>query len=355
MPETIFGKLFIITYLIIGLPLTLIFLSDIGKLITRFLNFLSTMYIILCLDIYYDPILKFLDKHNWRISSLTYRTFFSKMKRPKPQAHNQEYVERYETLARTYLAQKSVDLNNNNSTTIEHAERKRDMLQVIQEIFFKSLQHSDNTFNFSFSFLTFLTVAYLTVGAFTTAHMNNQSILDGYYFSILTLARIDSGDVYIHSSVQAFILFLYVLLGMSFFSLVITYLQEQIRRILLKNGQTIVSEVTKFINQFGYQLKKEDFNLTLSAETARFTADDKNRTDRSKLPLQRLVTKSETSSKPSKALEIVRCDKQTQITTLLYSRLKYEQHNPADMPHPTKKANMEFCSTPTLTKQLLIK
>lgn len=367
VPNTVFGKLFTMIYLVIGLPLTLIFLSDVGKLMTRFLNFMYTLYIILCIDVYYDQILKFFDKQNWRMAAIIYRTLFSKIKKPKPQAHNQQLVAQYDTLARIYSVtkKKSTDLNNNNSNTIEHVDKKRDILQIVREIFSKSLQHSDNAFNFSFSFLALISFVYLTLGALFITRMTNQSILDGYYFGILTLTKIGSGDIYIQTNTQAVVCFLYVLFGMSFFSLTIKYLQEQIRMILLKNGQTIISEIVKFIDQFGYQLKTEDFNLTLSAETAKFATESNGADARNRMFHQRSINGEKISRKASVKTEVVKCDKQTQITTLLYSRLKYDgmeqsqSNQMTDMPPPpsntTKKSNIEFCSTPTLTKQLNIK
>lgn len=355
------------TYLVIGLPLTLIFLSDIGKLMTRFLNFMYTMYIILCIDVYYDQILKFFDKHNWRVASILYRALFSKIKRPKPQSHNQQLVAQYDTLARIHSVARrmSTDLNNN-STLIEHVNKKRDILQTVREIVFKSLQHSDNTFNFSFSFLALVSFVYLTLGALMIARMTNQSILDGYYFGVLTLTRIGSGDSHIQTNTQAVVSFLYVLFGMSFFSLTIKYLQEQIRLILLKNGQTIISEIIKFIDQFGYQLKTEDFNLTLSGEAAKFVTESTSTAEgKKRMHHQRSIGGEKMSRKPSVKMEVAKCDKQTQITTLLYSRIKYDGMNQpqssqmTDMPSApsstTKKSNIEFCSTPTLAKQLLVK
>lgn len=357
LPHTLLGKLFTMIYLVIGLPLTLIFLSDVGKLMTRSLNFFSTLYTILCLDVYYDQIVKFFDKHKWRVASVSYRTLFSKIKKPKPQAHNQQIVAQYNTLARTYslTRQMSIDLNNN-STLIENIDKKRDIFQVMREIVSKSLQHSDNTFNFSFSFLFLAGFVYLTLGALLMARMTNISILDSYYFGILTLTKIGSGDIYIQNNTQAVIAFMYVLFGMSFFSLTIKYLQEQIRQILLKNGQTIISETIKFIDQFGYQLSSEDFNLTLSAETAKFATERSDVRNKMNQRQRSMAGERMMSRRASVKTEVVKCDKQTQITTLLYSRLKYDGlEQPAMAEMPPQKSNIEFCSTPTLTKQLLIK
>lgn len=55
-PRTVIGRLFTMIYLIIGLPLTLILLSDLGSIITRLIKFTSTFIHTLYHDGYYDNI-----------------------------------------------------------------------------------------------------------------------------------------------------------------------------------------------------------------------------------------------------------------------------------------------------------
>lgn len=309
IPQTIIGKLFTMTYLAIGIPLTLILLSELGKLMTRHLNFLYNFYTILCIDIYYDQIVKFCEKKRMRLTTTLFKLAFSRTKRPKTQNHNQKH--HHDNLSNKSIL-KSMDFNH-----ISVADTTNDsIIQLLNEIFNKCLENSNVTFNFSFGFLFFIVFIYLTIGALLNARMTNMSIFDGYYFTLLILTRIESGDILIETNMQMIASFIYVLIGMSFFSLTINFLQEKIRQILLRNGNTIISEMSKFVNQFGYELKSEDFNLTLSIPKEPLENNFANKPK---------VVEKVTKRRKSDVSLVHKCDKQTQITTLLYSRVKYDK------------------------------
>ena len=189
----------------------------------------------------------------------------------------------------------------------------KSIVQLMNEIITKSLQNSDATFNFSLTFLTVMIFIYLTIGVLLSTRITDHSIFDRYYFSMLTLTKIDTGDMTIKKNTHMIAAFIYILIGMSLFSLTIKYLQEHIREILLKNGQTIIAELIKFINQFGYNLTSDDFNLTLSSDSALILEAN-----------QKLKVEKNNKLKRKHDQATVKCDKQTQITTLLYSKVNYD-------------------------------
>ncbi len=302
-------------YLIIGLPLTLILLSDIGKLLTRYLNFLGTLYAHLCSENYFDPIVKHLERSRVPITSLMYGLIFSRVKIPRPsssQTNPQKRISaQYSTAATDKELTDSLAQQANRPTIKDH----------FQEVLIRSVQQSDDTFHFSFGLLSSIIFAYLSLGALVFARMLNVSIFDGYYFTLFMLTKIDSGDPVIEYTSSMIAICVYVLIGMSFFSLTIKYLQEKIRQVLLRNGRNIIAEVTKFTNQFGYNLKSDDFNLSLSHDVSRIVVEKSNDVALAKAAAEAAVL---VNARKNSDRTVQKSDKQTQITTLLYSKLKYE-------------------------------
>ncbi len=297
-------------YLIIGLPLTLILLSDIGKLLTLFLNFLGKLYKNLCTDTYYDPIVKNLEKSQIPITSLLYSMIFSRIKASRIISSSQ---------STTQLKRTTNPIDKDSTDPLTKQTHKPNIKNLCLEVLAISIQQSDDHFNFSFGLLTSIIFGYLTLGAIGFSRMLNVPVFDGYYFTLFMLTKIDSGDPIIESTTSMIAICIYVLIGMSFFSLTIKYLQEKIRQVLLRNGKSIIAELTKFTNQFGYNLKTDDFNLSLSHDVSRIVAEKPKDTTV-------LVKESEVRINARKNSDriVQKSDKQTQITTLLYSKLKYE-------------------------------
>lgn len=188
------------------------------------------------------------------------------------------------------------------------------MLELFKEICLESFKQSNDIFNFSFGFIFFIIVIYTSLGTLLAAQMSGLSMIDGYYFSMLTMSQIDSGDIKIESIHCMIAAIFYVIMGMAFFSLTIKFLKEKIRGIFLRNGEAIIMEIIKFSTQFGYNLKQEDFNLTLSHEASRIPSSVE--TQSKKKDLEELPC----PNKPDQTT--VKCDKTTQITTSLYSNFK---------------------------------
>ena len=321
IPQTSSGRLFIMIYLIIGLPLTLVLMSDIGKLITHFINLLCQIYAFLCADNYYDYFTKRLEKSRVPLAAHIYSLIFIKVKKQSNSKPNENSLTKNKTQKSTDTAtgqrdsttgDKSLDLTN------------KTMSKTINEILVKSLQNSADTFDFSFGLLFALALLYLTLGAVFISEMSHFSLFDAYYFLIFTLGKIDSHDLVIDKAAHMVVAFVYILVGMSFFALILKRLQEATRLVLIKSGQNLILEIMKFVNQFGYNLKLNDVSLVFSnsIESIRFLKHNNllnldQEVGEAKQP-QHLNAKIETA--------VEKCDKQTQITTLLYSKFRRDQY-----------------------------
>lgn len=325
MPQTIVGKLFTIIYLIFGLPLTLILLSDIGKLITIFLNFLMALYKNLCTETYYDPLRRYLEKSRFPFTGFVFSLVFSRTKKTKLQSsQSQKQLHQINKNSQFNLLSRadSKFSETNRETQVDMQLGQKNILELFKEIFLESFKQSNDIFNFSFGFLAFIIFLYTSCGTLLGAQISNQSVIDGYYFSMLTMSQIDSGDIEFQSIYFMLASIFYVLIGMAFFSLTIKFLKEKIRGLFLMNGEAIITEIIKFSTQFGYNLKQEDFNLTLSNEVSRIpTATVETQQIKKKESIEQIQI-------PIKLDQTrVKCDKATQITTLLYSKLKNKKEN----------------------------
>lgn len=273
--------------------------------------------------------MKHFNKFRLPIIGVLYSVVFSRVKAPKP-PHN------HRVASQEHLKVREKETGTSEASAMTNSPPKS-VKNLLQEIFFKSVQQSHDTFSFSFGLLAFIIFVYLTLGALVSARMSDISLFDGYYFTLFLLTKIDSGDPIIERTSSMVAICVYVLLGMSFFSLSIKYLQEKIRQVLLKNGRNIIVEATKFTNQFGYNLKTEDFNLSLSHDTSRIRIEK---------PKKHEVEELKVARKLSLIVPVQKCDKQTQITTLLYSKLKYDNRNV--MTNPEKIVD----ETPSMKKPL---
>jgi hypothetical protein len=147
---------------------------------------------------------------------------------------------------------------------------------------------------------------------------------------------------------------LYTLLGVAYFDLALRNLQERMRLLLTQNAKRILDEIAKFSTQFGYNFNTEQINFNLSGARNMTTGhkllnnaygsnsnvsslsleDEKNAQKKlDDLQLQQHRAKRAKKSKDRNELlstnlhDTQKCDKQTQITTLLYSRFKDEKYS----------------------------
>ena len=238
----------------------------------------------------------------------------------------------------------------------EEEEEEEKSIQITQ-IIIDCYEKSDNTFDFSLFAITFLIFIYLTLGVIIFAqNQNNMDIVDYYYFNIISLLKIGIGDLTINlknSSITYLIIFyIYIIIGISFFLMIIESLKCYIKLILIKTGHNITFEVLKFATQLGYNIELHINDESSSAvnindltnNTTNTSVSSNNNNDDVFYQQNQSSNRYKSSFKiatnipnkrksllkdlnDSNGLDNLKFDKQTQITTLLCSKYKNELTN----------------------------
>ena len=323
-PQTILGKLFTMIYLIIGVPLTLILLADFGSIFTRFVKFLYAFLTIVYEEGYFDSLKK------KQIPFTGLLSFFSKSNKDKKKGAGKKN------------ANDSESSDEKNDPDQDDQDSNQSTFEALCEIALNCMENNDDTFDLSLGFLFSVVFIYLSFGAIISSRVANWSIFNGYYFSLLSLTKIGLGDLVISNTKFMLLSCGYTLFGLAFFDLTINCLQEKLRMIIVRNGQHAINEIIKFFNQFGYNWSPDSVNFNL-AIAGNFKLNKKvtvvetnnNEQDQTEQSTKDLHLRSnKISMKKMKAMndyggyymnEVAKCDKQTQITTLLCSKFKLEK------------------------------
>ena len=323
-------------YLVIGIPLTLILLSDIGIIITRFLKFTHAFLTIFFNEGYIDRFRKLFRRRLYDIVSYFVSFIFRQSNKTKPPA---------QTVKLNTKPPKTADNQDDTASDIGLVKIKleKGVFDLLTDISVDCLEKTDEIFDFSPYFLIGFIFIYLTIGALYTSRLLNLTLFNGYYFTLIALVKIGMDDFKSpetslnNEPIVIILRYAYVLFGISFFSMTISYLQLNIREVLLHSGENLIIEFIKFVNQFGYNLTIEHFNICLeksdnlnksSSHLDSLLSNNSNANLNQKDDLKRVDSFKFRSRLPSQLkginllLDVPKSDKQTQITTLLYSKVK---------------------------------
>ena len=258
-------------------------------------------------------------------------------------------------LEKRSLKDKSSDDEDENDDEEDNDEilNKKSLFQSLCEIASNCLEQNDDTFDLSLGFLFGLVFVYLTLGAIASSRVANWSLFNGYYFSLISLTKIGLGDLVVEDTKFFLLSSLYTLFGLAFLDLTIQTLQEKIRLHLIKNAQNIVLEIIKFAKQFGYEWSIESINFNIGLKSKSFSVDSSAQSntnannieqDEKEIILQSRLSSISPNSMSYRRIkksivdhhvrggglnalsfyDVPKTDKQTQITTLLYSKFKLE-------------------------------
>lgn len=307
-------------YVIIGLPITLILLSDLGSIITRFVKFFCLFIYTIYKDGYYESVKKRLHRRKTALIDKLKSKKRRKSSIKKPSSSDDE---------------------DEDSKILEKPDDEQSLFRSLIDIGQMCIDQTNDLFDLSLGFSFGFVFFYLSLGAFITSRIVQCSLFNGYYFSLITLTKIGLGDLlYNNQSHLTVFTSIYILVGIAYFDLIILSLQEKIRILLIRNAKNIIGELIKFANQLGYAWSIDSFNFDNlgkhSINKIIYSNKTSNTNSVSDLDFDDVFFTSRTTSNVSvrsrrndpKGInyhEISKCDKQTQITTLLCSKFKYEK------------------------------
>lgn len=165
--------------------------------------------------------------------------------------------------------------------------------------------------DFPSSLLFILVFIYTTIGTLFTY---SESLLDGYLNIFLTLTQTSFEFKEYEKPLFSALFLIYVLLGLALFGLIIKYLEKNVQILLTQSGNDIFLRLKMFRNQFGHHRES-----IIAVDSFIQTENDS------------ILSEFTTDKHPPKKTSIIKdalfqastkCDKQTQVTTLLSSQYR---------------------------------
>lgn len=252
-PITTIGKLFLIIYAAIGIPLTLVFLSDLSLLITRLIKYLSLLLLRIYSSNYFLHIrqwslFRFIEKH--LNISIPIPTDEDELFSPKlPPSLTSSFD--------NYFNEHDQKLNKQNSLKqrrlSHHIHIKH--LRSIYGILIETLKDVNDDDDITMPQLLITLLIYLLIG---TCLITSDSFFDSIYICFTTLFTIGLKNYYRNAKAShennvklMFIVAIYILFGLAIVSLCIKAVQLRIQTLLGNIGKKLLRDLVEFLRQMG--------------------------------------------------------------------------------------------------------
>ncbi len=201
---------------------------------------------------------------------------------------------------------------------------------IFVEIFVLSVKQTKNSFDFSVSTSLAFLLVYLTAGAVASSNLFGMTLINGYYFMSIFLTRIDLNliEENIHklqTENDYFIFlacFIYLIVGVCLTSLVLHRINSEIKLVLYENSRGLILKLIAVLDQLGYKIEEDSIDFEFYT-----VSDSQNNVLKSTEGLNLDADFVKLSSNDNLARRVSRfkknesSDKQTQITTMLCSKL----------------------------------
>jgi hypothetical protein len=212
--------------------------------------------------------------------------------------------------------------------TLKNGESLTDALMT-------SFEETNDKFDFSLQMLIALIFFYLSIGALFYSYNFKWCFIDSIFNIFTSISKITMTNRFYLSNLNSLIFsFFYYLFGISFFAQIFKYLAIKLRYLLLKNGRSLISSIINLTNYLSI-INGNDNSLQFSFSNESLTStpekqehEQQNRDEETSFLLEKQRRKSILMRKRTSilhdlnniSLNLIKCDKQTQITTLLASK-----------------------------------
>lgn len=239
-------------YAAIGIPLTLVFLSDLSLLITRLIKYLSLLLLRMYSTHYFLHIrqwtvLRFIEKQ--LNISIPIPTDDDDIYSPKLDSMNPSSFDHFSNENDPHLNQSLLKRRR----LSEHIHIKH--IRKIYNVLIETLKDVNDDTDLTMSQLIITVFIYILIGA---CLVSSNSYFDSVYICFTSLFTINLSNYYRssttsqeHTTKSMFTFAIYVLFGLAIVSLCITAVQIRIQTILADIGTKVLRDLVEFLRQMG--------------------------------------------------------------------------------------------------------
>ncbi|CAF0952544.1 unnamed protein product [Didymodactylos carnosus] len=264
-PVSKIGKLFVMIYASLGIPLTLVLLNDLSVLLTRMIKYSSSVFYRLYSTSYFLQIrsyylIRFIEEKLGIVITLQDVSNFQNQHRQLTTTTSVEDSD-YSAL-----------IQNGHTQFNTHRKRLSFALQTFWDIILKSLDDVNDNFDLTLTQLVVTLIFYMFFGACLFSRHENWSLFDSFYFCYISLFTIGL-NLKPYKPEFMLISSIYILFGLAFVSLCIQTVQTYIKATLATVGSKILRDLIEFLKQMGFhelstdELLTENFGHHLSKAT----------------------------------------------------------------------------------------
>ncbi|CAF0883099.1 unnamed protein product [Didymodactylos carnosus] len=254
-PASKVGKLFVMIYASLGIPLTLVLLSDLSILLTRFIKYSSSVFYRLYSTSY------FLQIRSYRlIRFIEEKLGIVIILQDVASIQNQHHQL---TTTTSTVDEDYYDLTEDSSRLLKlqpppRRKRLSIALQTLCGIVFESLDDVSDNFDLTLTQLIVTLIIYIFFGACLFSQHENWSLFDSFYFCYISLFTIGL-NLKPYKPEFMLISSIYILFGLAFVSLCIQTVQINIKTVLVTAGNKTLRDLIEFLKQMGFhELSTED-------------------------------------------------------------------------------------------------
>ncbi|XP_071813369.1 TWiK family of potassium channels protein 7-like [Apostichopus japonicus] len=234
VPATTMGKIAVVIYSAIGVPLSFLLFADMGGLLARLASFIASSIRLRC---------------RGKMARAGFMSFGDTESSDSTAVHQDSHAVYRDTAGDNNAVEGGNDdgIFDGSTTSPVNKRESRIILQKQPSYLASVLEEYDNG-NVPFPVIILFIVSYMCIGALSFSLSEGWSYLEAFYFTFITLTTIGFGDFYPIKHIENNSLFpcmIYTLVGLCCLSMCITLLQARFIK-LVTNIKSNALSITKF-------------------------------------------------------------------------------------------------------------